>query len=341
MKLFELDNIKCLQSDEVNYRFDKNNGMMMTWGKTISEDPNYSPYGPFILDIEVTTKCKGPGGYLCPFCYKSNTTNGKNMSFDTFKKVLDKMPNVLTQIAFGADAQATSNPDLFDMMRYSRHKGVIPNITVADIDDDTALTLSKLCGAVAVSRYQIKSICYSSVKKLTELGMKQVNIHQMISQETLDQAYETLYDIKHDPILKGLNAIVFLSLKKKGRGEGFTPLTQDQFKQLVDEAFKLEISFGFDSCGANKFLQSVKERSNYKQLEQMAEPCESSCFSFYIDVDGKGYPCSFTEGCHGWDEGIDIVGCDDFINDVWNNDKIKKFRERIIKCGRSCFLYNV
>jgi hypothetical protein len=38
-------------------------------------------------------------------CYKSNNPNGHNMTLDTFKNVIDKMPDTLTQIALGADAQ--------------------------------------------------------------------------------------------------------------------------------------------------------------------------------------------------------------------------------------------
>ena len=71
-------------------------------------------------------------------------------------------------------------------MEYCRENGVIPNITVAQIDDTVAKKLSELCGAVAVSRYAYKDACYDSVNKLTYLGMKQVNIHQMISQETYE-----------------------------------------------------------------------------------------------------------------------------------------------------------
>lgn len=153
-KIFENDDWKILRSNVVNYDFNKKNGFMVTWGKNKEEDPQYSPFGNFILDIEVTTICKGPSGQPCNFCYKSNTPYGKNMSFEMFKDIIDRMPNCLTQIAFGADAQAESNPELFKMMEYSKNKGIIPNITVADITDETADKLVNLCGAVACSSYR-------------------------------------------------------------------------------------------------------------------------------------------------------------------------------------------
>ncbi|MCK5020897.1 MAG: hypothetical protein KAS32_28005, partial [Candidatus Peribacteraceae bacterium] len=187
-EIHENDSVKALTSPEINYVFDKNTGFSAVWGKTRDDDPDWSPYGPFIADIEITTSCKGPGGKLCKFCYKSNNPVGDYMSLDKFKRVFDKLPNTLQQIAFGVDAQCESNPDTFQIMEYCRNNGVIPNVTVADISDDVADNLSKLCGAVAVSRYDDKDYCYNSIKKLTDRGMDQVNIHMMISSESYNQA---------------------------------------------------------------------------------------------------------------------------------------------------------
>ncbi len=110
-------NWKYFRSEGYSYDFNLKSGLFFRWGRTKNDDPQYSRYGPEILDFEITEICKGPKNAegkhtLCPFCYKGNTPNkGKNTSFDTFKKVLDKMPPTLTQIAFGVDAQAESNPD--------------------------------------------------------------------------------------------------------------------------------------------------------------------------------------------------------------------------------------
>lgn len=107
-------------------------------------------------------------------CYKSNTPVGKNMSLDTFRKVIDKMPITLTQIAIGADAHLDQNPDLWDMMDYANSKGIAVNITCANIDDETARLLSQKCKAVAVSRYQNKDWCYDSIKRLTDSNLNKI-----------------------------------------------------------------------------------------------------------------------------------------------------------------------
>jgi len=87
---------KSVRSENYNYNFNKTSGRFERWGKTEADDPDFSP-APEILDIEVTTICNGVPNKdgvksPCKFCYKSNTPNGKNMSLDTFRKVIDRFP---------------------------------------------------------------------------------------------------------------------------------------------------------------------------------------------------------------------------------------------------------
>ena len=266
------------------------------------------------------------------------------MTFETFKTIFHKFPRTLTQIAFGADATLTSNPDIWKIMDYctnNDYQSVIPNITVANISDDVADKLAEYCGAVAVSRYDDPDVCYDSVKRLTDRGMDQVNIHMMVSMETYNTALQTIYDAKDDPRLKDMNAIVFLSLKRKGRGTKYTPLSQEMFNNLVMTAMTNDIKFGFDSCSAHKFLTSVSKLPTYKYLEKMTEPCESTLFSSYIDVKGDFYPCSFCEKVDGWEEGLSVVDCEDFLEDIWNHEKTEKFRNNLLRNDRNCPIYDL
>ena len=340
--------------NEYHYLMDMKTGFFAEWGHTLDDDIIKAP-AHNILDIEVTTKCTGPGNYLgggktesgcCPFCYKSNTPNGKNMSLDTFKKIIDKMPITLTQIAIGADAHLDQNPDLWDMMDYAKSRGLAVNITCANLDYATAYKVFERCSAVAVSRYKNKNWCYDTIKRLTDFGMNQVNMHMMISQETLEQTKETINDIKTDPRLEKLNAIVFLSLKTKGRGENFHPLTDEQFKELVDLCKEKQINWGCDSCSAPKVMKAYKDDPDYEKVFQAVMSCESTLESAYINVDGEYFPCSFTEGTEDWEKGISVLKTKDFIENIWNNEKTEKFRKKLCanvdenKC-RNCPLYNI
>lgn len=323
-----------------NRSFDNKTGFMVRWGKTYDDDPDYSPVGPEILDMEISTKCsKG-----CTFCYKSNVTEGKNMSFDTFVKIFKKIPKNLTQIAFGI-GDINGNPDLFKIMKYCRkndYNKVVPNITVngIDIDSTTARYLSMVVGSIAVSHYDDDS-CFNAVEKLTAVGLKQVNIHQVTSEETFNECMKLLKKYKSDKRLEKLNAIVFLQLKPKGRGVRYSPLMdRDKYSKLVNYAIDNEIRVGFDSCSAFSLLNTA---NNTEELEMMVDPCESDCFSAYINVDGIYHHCSFCEGEDGW-KGIDILKVNDFIKEVWYHPEVLRFRNQAIENKKkriNCQLFNL
>ena len=350
--------MKNFRSEEYNYNFDVRTGYFERWGKTEEQDPQRCNFGPEIADIEITTICKGPGGKLCPFCYKGNTNVGHNMIFEEFKTIFHKIPKTLTQIAFGADAGGFTNPDLFKMMEYCRNNNynkVVPNITVADISDEVADKLADLAGAVAVSFYKHagKDYCYDTIKKLTDRGMKQVNIHFMLSQETFDDVNELAEDIKTDERLKGLNAVVFLSLKQKNRGENYKACSQEQFTSVVNKCLDEEIPFGFDSCSAIKFSQAVKDHKDFEFFMEMVDPCESTKFSLYISELGKVYPCSFMEGTKDFwnkEDGYDMLDnefikdSNDFLHKVWNGDRFIEFgceSSKCNSCGQGCQYYDI
>ena len=338
----ENETLKKMTSPLANYIFNKKDGTMLTWGEDKDKEASRFP-APTILDIEITTICKGG----CPFCYKSNTSNGKNMSLENFKHILDIFPRTLTQIAFGADADLTANPDLWKMMEYAREKSIVPNITAAWFDEETADKLAKYCGAVALSRYEhSKDKCYDSVKMLTDRGMSQVNMHFMLAEETYQQCLNTLDEIATDERLKKLNAFVILSLKAKGRGVGFHKCSQEHFNEIVNKAQDLDIRLGFDSCSSAKALEAFYFDEN---IEKCIISCEAARESSYINVDGKYFPCSFCEGTKGWEEGLDVLSCsneEDFIEKIWNDPATLKFMEKLNnttdKHGcRHCPIYKV
>ena len=342
--------------------FLKRSGFTVKWGKTLKEDPPYCPFGPEIADIEITKMCRGirdkEGNRApCGHCYKSNSPSGSYMSFDTFKKIFYKIneSKTLTQIAFGVDAEASDvlNPDIWRIFNFCIEGGVTPNVTVADIDEYTAKKLVQRCGAVAVSYYGLvdKNRCYDSVKLLVDEAEKinknmKINIHCLLSEETYDSVFELLEDRLKDPRLQGMGAIVFLSLKQKGRGVHFNRITEEQYKKIVDTCFEKNISMGFDSCSAPKFLNAIKDRPDRKLLETYVESCESMSYSMYVDASGTFYPCSFMEKEGDWKAGIDLLKIDDFVVEVWYEPRVVKWRDESVKCiechgCNMCKFYNV
>lgn len=339
---------KVLLSENYKYIFNKITGEFIRFGKTVKDDPELSPYGPEILDIEISTTCHGPNGIPCECCYKTNTANGKYMSFETFITIFDKMPKTVTQIAFGI-GDIDSNPDLWKIMKYCRGKGVIPNITIngARLTDDVIQNLVKYCGAVAVSLYDY-DLCYNAVKKLTDAGLNQVNIHCLLSKNTYSKCLRVMCDKELDERLKNLKSIVYLWLKPKGGRNTLKPLDNSlDFKSLIDYAFEKNISIGFDSCSACNFLKMIKNNSNFKSIEQSVDACESTLFSYYINVDGKGYPCSFSEDPDMFN-GINILDIKDFQKEVWNGKETVVFRDMLLNTKttnelgcRECPIYDL
>jgi sulfatase maturation enzyme AslB (radical SAM superfamily) len=337
MSLFENEDRKIFESEKYNYIFNKKNGAFVRWGENPEDDPDYSEFGPEIMDIEISSgECSGN----CEFCYKRNGSNQplENMSFETFKSVFASFPKTLTQIAFGI-TDINSNPDFWKIMRFSKENGVIPNYTTNgnNLTKSDVINTSVLCGAVAVSLYD-KDICYNAVKMFTDAGMKQVNIHYMLSEETIGKVFNILYDIAHDSRLGKLKAIVFLQYKPHGRGQKhFTPLKNvKKLKEIIEYANLLNVGIGFDSCSTPLYYQAVKSDPNREQLTQFAEPCESGLFSFYMNVKGEYYPCSFSEGEPGWKDGISGIGVKNFISEIWNHPKLINWRNKSIVSSQNC-----
>lgn len=318
-------------NDDVHLIFNKRNGCTISWGKTLDDDVVCYP-APIIADIECTGYCTGPHGTgdTCQCCYKSNTpTSGGYMTFNEFKHIIDVFPKTLTQVALGMDACMVCNPDIWKIMEYCREKEIIPNVTLANVlNDDIADKLAKYCGAVAISVYDDLDISFNSIKKLTDRGMKQVNIHLLLAEEYYDRIKKVLNAVLTDDRLKKLNAVVCLSLKKKGRGVGFNRLSDEHFNEVVNFAKDNKISLGFDSCTAYRALKCLGS-----EYSESIIACESTLESSYINYKSEYFPCSFVEGEGEWKEGIslkDITSYEEFIDKVWHNEKTETFRSKLL-----------
>jgi hypothetical protein len=165
MKILENGKMKKGVSPDYNFLFDKTNGRFARWGRELNDDPSWSPAGPEILDLELSSGgCAGK----CPWCYKSNPERLiHNLTFDEFKIIFHKMPPILTQIAFGI-TDISTNPDFFNIMEYAREHGVIPNYTTHGIgvDEEIANETVRICGAIAVSVYEhTKEQAYEAIQK--------------------------------------------------------------------------------------------------------------------------------------------------------------------------------
>lgn len=159
----------------------------------------------------------------------------------------------------------------------------------------------------------------------------------LFSEETYEKTLDILSDIKTDPRLSNLRALVMLSLKEKGRSVGrFHQLSQEKFDILFQYAIDNNIGCGFDSCSAAKAFNFIDRNPQYEYMREYIEPCEAGgIYSSYINVNCEYFPCSFAEGVGEWSSGLSVISCDDIMKDIWFNEKTRKFGESVRKC-RSC-----
>lgn len=340
MRVIDNADFKAVRSENYNYDFRKSDGFFKRWGRTEADDPQLAPAAE-IMDLEISTGCH----QMCSFCYKGNSPRGENMSFETFKTIFDKLcwPGTtipfITQVAFGI-TDIDANESMWQMFAYCRERGVIPNVTIngSRMTPEYFDLLVKYCGAVAVSHYD-DDRCFNAVKELTDRGLKQVNIHQLLAVETLDQCHAVIESKANDPRLERLKAIVFLTLKPKGERNTYHNISsRSDYVNLVKHAIERKVNFGFDSCFAPIFADIAKDlyaEPELSQVLQACEPCESSLFSIYCDVRGDFVPCSFCPDQAGI-EPISMLTAENFFKDVWQHPKTVEFRKKLLTGCRNC-----
>jgi len=346
--------VKKFRSHGYNYNFTISNGYFERWGATKEEDPDYSPFGFEIADIEISASSSTGGGcpVSCPMCYKGNNSKPgipDNMSLEIFKTILSKFPKIdglyfACQIAFGITAVGSS-PEIFDIFQHCRDNNIVPNLTINGSDplsDEHIDKLISLVGAMAISVVSPREENgYNLIQKIISRGGKQINIHYVIHDKSINKAYNVCNVIKNDERLAGLNAIVFLGLKPKNRGQSFDVLPTTEYVKLVEYCIENKIRFGFDSCSSPKtelaITNSTKITDELKEnILNCCERCESYLFSWYCNADGISYPCSFGEDK---EESIDMIKVNDFMGDMWNSEKAVNWRKRLFSLERECPIY--
>ncbi|MDR3335479.1 MAG: hypothetical protein LBT13_11460, partial [Treponema sp.] len=158
--------------------------------------------------------------------------------------------------------------------------------------------------------------------------------HLVVYEENYNDVMGILWDIRHNQQLKKLNAVVFLTLKNKGRaaGLGFTPLTQEHYTTMVTYCLNPDhhISFGSDSCGCHNVEAALKGMPNEDAIKTMTDPCESGLFSGFANVKGIGFPCSFMEGI---EPGVNLLTHD--FQEYWTTG-LAAWRTKLLAGKRHC-----
>ncbi len=113
---------KIVSSENYNYIFDRETGFFARWGRTKDDDPIYSPFGPEILDIEISEICN----MGCTFCFPSET---KIMINDKEKNIEDvKIGDVVS----GANKELNKTKEKTDQLFVRDYEGDLIKIVLED-----------------------------------------------------------------------------------------------------------------------------------------------------------------------------------------------------------------
>ena len=310
---------------DYHFSADPDSGMTFRWGKTLDEDPIFSPV-PELADISISNRCsKG-----CSFCYKDSTPEGKQMSIDEYRQVLDSLQSPeygsVFQIAIGG-GEPLEHPDFLQIVEETVRRGIVLNFTTNGqlITNDVCSALKGKVGAMAISASSIHEL--KRIKPAIDCakGLK-VNIHYILNRTSIEEA-TTIVNGAYNDLLKGINALVFLTYKPAGRGSDTHLLQFDaKTKAFVNAIKSPQTSFkiGFDACFIPMLLRGKAVRN------EMVDTCEGGFFSVYIDENMRVSPCSFSGG-------RDSYSLKEFdFYDIWLN-KLQPYRDRVKNdCKRDC-----
>jgi radical SAM protein with 4Fe4S-binding SPASM domain len=261
------------------------------------------------------------------------------MTFSNYKKIIDEgKEKGLQQVALGGAGNPNDHESFYDILKYTRDNGIVPNYTTSGINltDSMAKWSKEFCGAAAVS-WHYTQYSVDALHKFMHYGCK-TNIHFVVNNKTIDDAihllekHELNYDDKiFDLNKEKINAIIFLLYKPIGLGKEENMLTLMNDKDKISKFFMLinnvhPFSIGFDSCsipGILNFSSNINPNS--------IDTCEGGRFSGYINAKMQMVPCSFDQKLK-WS--IDLNQSN--IEDAWNSDTFNDFRNHMKNNCKGC-----
>lgn len=323
---------KRFRNDDYELLFNEFTGFEILRGINGKSDPFWLEL-PSLLDIGIMGTCKNK----CEFCYQGHIDK-PNMKLEDFKMIIKQVKHHTNQVALGGRGDPNKHKNFKEILTYCRKNKIAPNYTTSGIDlTPDEISISKICGAVAVSDYG-KPFTYKALKGFIESDIKTA-MHIIYSKSSHDKVIQILKgeDVWNNKIdLIKLNSIIFLLFKPHGAGQtlDWTP-TVDQIKEFSDIIFNPQTIFkiGIDSCLVNRVLQYA----NPNKIQLMSiDTCEGSRQSAYITPDMKMMPCSFADK----NKFAVQITDDKDVSFIWNNSPIfKRFRNTLYGNKTQCPLF--
>ncbi|MEW6599773.1 MAG: radical SAM protein [Nitrospirota bacterium] len=302
--------------------------------------PVHNPFLPWTLDIEPTVSCN----LRCVMCHSNKIRDKreiKNMTFESFVKIIDSVPTLL-RVTIQGMGEPLLSPDFIRMVSYASQN---------DIAVTTTLNATFINKEIA--------------RKIIESGISRIYI-------SLDGATKETYEnirvgAVFEKTLEGIRNLV-AARKKKGRpfidlwmvgiGDNIheLPLMVDLAAELNVDSLTLQPDVTY--WGKDEFREKIRRKSLSNQGKAVAElveeaqkkaeekglnfvyvrktrftpgnPCVWPWQAGFISTDGRMVPCCLLAD-------PDIINFGNVLDipfkEIWNGDRIKELR-RTIKEGK-------
>ena len=301
--------------------------------KDTGVDPFQASF-PQLLDVGIMGNCVHGQSGLCAKsgvqCYQNGANvNKPNMSLENFKKIIDESKGKVFQVALGGRGDVDMHENFEEILQYCVDNNIVPNFTTSGLGltPEKVEIIKNRIGSCAISFYR-QPHTYKAINMLLEAGIK-TNIHYVLGNNSIDEAIDLL---ENDGFTKGINAVVFLLHKNIGLGTKENVLKVDdprvkKFYEMINREYSHKI--GFDSCSVPA-LNTFASELDFTYVE----PCESSCYSAYIDAQSNMYPCSFAiDSGDKWKIDLNTHT----IQEAWDSEKFESFRQLHKQgCGSGC-----
>ncbi|MBF0443260.1 MAG: radical SAM protein [Oligoflexales bacterium] len=290
---------------------------------------------PTLADFQITSACD----QMCPHCYASSTQDGMHVGLSDIELVLNELSQAgVCQLAVGG-GEPLSHPDIHEILRLSREKGIISNLTTNSslLSEDMIPMLRNYCGAVGLSMEGVgrrfeerRRLGFERFRhcalRLIEAGIPLV-IQVTLSRENFDELSEI---VRFCQSLRGLYGVIFLAYKAVGRGKSFnSPLSvllpSSVYISLRDAFVTLsrQTRVGYDCC-LTPGIVGIDEEFEFGDQDLL-----------------EG--CSALRGSIGISTGLDVIPCtflprqklgnlrEEGLSAIWNGSLAQSFRKKMDK----------
>ncbi|RLA77976.1 MAG: hypothetical protein DRG33_06175 [Deltaproteobacteria bacterium] len=304
-----------------------------TNGITVRDFDPVQIYGseltPEILDISITSRCN----LECPYCYRSATSYGKDLSFGEFLETFLFHMNELSrpfQVALGG-GEPSLHPEFCDMIEFLHHIEVVPNYTTngtALLNDDIVTVTERYCGGVALTYHENNpGLFEKSFPVLTSLKIQR-NVH-IIAKHNRVGELKSFIERYRDSV----DMIVILEFHNVGRAKQMSSETLqrsdlDELKELFSEYPDGKLAVG--ASLTHLLIEMAVEREYSFHEMAMLFWNSDSLMTGFIDENLVLKPSSFWTG-----SGVDLRKYSTF-KEAYNSNLFKELRKKLKNLSKHC-----